>query len=464
MDVFTGYENIMSALGLGTQKKFECWYDRYLKGRETMNLNMDGFSWDNAQIDFNYEFAEVTDNVTAMATYLDIYSQAVARGREIPMRKLGGYIPRQKRYETRDENDYRANMVEIQRISGAAQLMGESPYASIGDYLSKNLMEFAEDFPASHAQSITYQRGQFLSEFGLTLTDANNPNGIVGITFRANVPEENTHMGNYYTVDSETMAVTYDETKNPIEDYNKFLTALLFDGRYGAVEVEADEWSFLTFMGHPVIKKAIGYLAVQGLYTATTSKADADARALEAGANVYLVDGTNTKVMVDFFKRIFPKISNVKLHNNVVAVAKFNDSTKKFEYPLLKAFSEHIMLFRPSGNIGTIKNVAPIRPDASHVYARMFDGRGIMDYWYDPKTKTQHWESELTCLTVPNRPKKLHRFIMGKTVTATYTAVTNPTGSPKSKGYYEKTADGKYVLTTDTTVQESKTYYTKSYV
>lgn len=462
MKDFTGYENIMSALGIGTQKKFECWYDRYLKGRENMNMNMDGFSWDNAQIDFNYEFAEVTDNVTAMATYVDIYSQAVARGREIPMRKIAGYIPRQKRYEPRDENDYRSDMIEIQKISGAAQLMGESPYANIADYLSKNLLEFAGDFPGSHAQSVTYQVGQMKSNFMLKLTDENNPNGLVDIEFRANTPAENTHTGNYYSVDSETMAVTYDGTKNPIEDYNKFLTTLLFDGRYGAVEVEADEWSFLTFMGHPAIKQAIGYLAVQGLFTSSTSKTDADARALEAGSNIYLVDGTNTEVMIGYFKRLFPKISSVKLHNEVVAVAKLNETTKKFEYPLLKAFNEHVMLFRPVGNVGTIKNVAPIRPDSSYIYSKMFDGRGIMDYYYDPRTKTQHWESELTVLAVPNRPKKLHRFVIGKTVIPTYTAVSNPTGNPKNKGYYEKTADGKYVLTTDTTVTEGKTYYTKS--
>lgn len=462
MDSYTGYENIMSALGIGTQKKFECWYDRYLKGRENMDLNMDGFSWDQAQIDFNYEFAEVTDNVTAMATYLDLYSQAVARGREIPIRKIAGYIPRQKRYETRDENDYRASMVEIQKISGAAQLMGESPYSGIADYLSKNLLDFASDFPGSHAQSITYQVGQMKSEFALSLTDANNPNGIVGVSFKANTPAENTHAFQCYTVNSETMAVTYDETKNPIEEFNRFLTKLLYDGRYGAVEVEADEWSLLTLMGHPVFKRAIGYMTVQGLYAATTSKADADARALEAGANFYLVNGTNTAVMVDFFKRIFPKISDVKLHNEVVAVAKFNETTKKFDYPLLKAFSEHVMLFRPVGEIGTIKNVTPIRPDSSYVYAKMFGGRGIMDYYYDPRTKTQHWESELTVLAVPNRPKKLHRYVVGKSVTTKYTAVVSPEGNPKTKGYYEKKSDGTYVLTTDTSVTPSKTYYEKS--
>ena len=59
-----------------------------------------------------------------------------------------------------------------------------------------------------------------------------------------------------------------------------------------------------------------------------------------------------------------------------------------------------------------------MRPDGSYLYSWMFEKRGMMDYWYDPKTRTQHWESELTALAVPNRPKKLHRFIIGKKATA----------------------------------------------
>lgn len=42
--------------------------------------------------------------------------------------------------------------------------------------------------------------------------------------------------------------------------------------------------------------------------------------------------------------------------------------------------------------------------------------------------------------------------------TKNYTAVENPSGNPKTKGYYELT-DGWYVLTKDTTVTEGKTYY-----
>lgn len=41
-----------------------------------------------------------------------------------------------------------------------------------------------------------------------------------------------------------------------------------------------------------------------------------------------------------------------------------------------------------------------------------------------------------------------------------YTAVENPSGNPKTKGYYEKDGDN-YVATTDTTVTDGKTYYEK---
>ena len=426
------YIDVMKALGIGTQKKFECWYEKYLQGCENMNFNMDGFTWDDAQIGFDFEFAEVTDTVTAMATYLDIYSQAVARGREIPLRTIAGYIPRQKRYETKDENDYRTEAVQAQKLAGVAELRGESPYNDIRDYFSKNLLEFAGDFPASHAQSITYQVGQMKSNFGLYLTDKNNPNGIVGVSFKAKTPDENTILGEYYSIDADGN-VTYDENKHPIQDYNKFLNKLLFDGTYGPVEVEADEWSFLTFMGHPDIVRAIGYLEIKGLFISAKTNAEADARASEAGAHIVAVDGNDTAIMIGFFKRIFKKISEVKLHNEMVAVATLNEETKKFEYPLLKAFNEHVMLFRPTGDIGTIKNVTPMRPDSSYLYSWMFDKRGIMDYWYDPRTKTQHWESELTVLAVPNRPKKLHRIVIGKSTAAGVLTQSSPASKSSKK-------------------------------
>ena len=42
-----------------------------------------------------------------------------------------------------------------------------------------------------------------------------------------------------------------------------------------------------------------------------------------------------------------------------------------------------------------------------------------------------------------------------------YNEVSNPTGNPQEKGYYEEVSAGVYELTTDTTVDDQKTYYTK---
>jgi hypothetical protein len=50
-------------------------------------------------------------------------------------------------------------------------------------------------------------------------------------------------------------------------------------------------------------------------------------------------------------------------------------------------------------------------------------------------------------------------------VTYTYTAVQNPTGNPHTQGYYERSGTSPnyvYTLSADTTVNESKTYYTRS--
>ena len=42
-----------------------------------------------------------------------------------------------------------------------------------------------------------------------------------------------------------------------------------------------------------------------------------------------------------------------------------------------------------------------------------------------------------------------------------YNEVSDPTGNPQEKGYYEEVSAGVYELTTDTTVDDQKTYYTK---
>lgn len=455
---FNGYDDIMASFGLNSSKALQVWYDRYFKDRETMQMDISGFAWDVAQIDFAYEFGEVTENITAMATYLDLDSDAIPRGKDISIQKFGGYIPRMKRLETKDEGDFRRELIMMSRLKDGADLRGESPYTSIKEYLSKNLLMNVAEFPDSHAQSLTYQRGQMLSAGALTLTDTNNPGGIVGITFSSNVPAENVHDTPYWTVDA-SGNVTYDATKHPIEDFQNFMAKLKFDGTYGAVEGEIDALdTFLILVRHPDFKKAIGYMVIGGLYTAGKSNSDADARAMEAGA--YTLLSSTEEQEVEWVRQLL-KLDKLTLKRNVVGVAKYDKTKKKMVTNVVKAFNPGVLVIHPTGNIGDIKNVAPLRPDGSAISGRIFGGRGLIEYFYDPKTRVQTWQSELTALLVPNRPKKIHRFnLVGET--ATDTAVTNPTGNPKTQGYYEKNSSGEYVLAEDTTVQSDKTNYTKS--
>ena len=404
---FNGFGGIMQALGLGTSKSLEVWYNKYLQGKETVNFNINGFTWDNQQIDFAYEFGEVFENITAMATYVDSNSEPLPRGREIKIRKFGGQMPRQKRLEVMGENDYRRWLIAAKDLEGVAELRGDSPYNSLIDYFAENVLNTVAEFPQAHAQSLTYQVGQMKSNpDGLVLTADNNESGIIGINFKSNIPDGNITESYYWKDKADGTVESYESAKNPIEDSQNFVKQLKYGGTYGAVTLEIDEEdTFYKFVRHPEFKKAIGYMTIGGLYTAGKTNAESDARALEAGAWALLTaDDAQVK---EWFRKLMG-VDEVIFHNNVVFAPKLNPVTKKFEYPMMKAFNTGVMLYRPSGNIGTIKNVVPLRPDGSAISASIFGGRGIIEYRYNAETRTQTWVSELTALAVPNRPTKMY--------------------------------------------------------
>ena len=141
-------------------------------------------------------------------------------------------------------------------------------------------------------------------------------------------------------------------------------------------------------------------------------------------------------------------------------VEKLNTTSRKYERTLMDAFADETIVIRPQGNIGVIKNVVPLRPDGQAIVGSIFGGKGIIEYMYNRDTREQRWQGEMTALAVLTRPQDMYYF-KGVEAAATYTPVVSPTGNPKAQGYYEKAGDS-YVLTEDTSVQSSKTYYTKS--
>lgn len=455
---FLGLDDLAGTLGLASHKTFQTYYESALKDRETEGLDMEGFEWADPQIDFDYEFLEGEGILSAMATYVDLYSDPTPRGRKTSLKKYTGSIPRQKWVETYGEEDYRKELIEANKAATLGALRGEIPESSIKEYLWNRLFDRMKQFPDRHRNSVTYQVGQMKFKRELTLTAANNPGGLQGVTYKSHIPEANIKKESWYTVDA-SGNVTYVTTIDPIQILMEKIYDLKTDKYrgYTNVVVEMDNATYLRLMKHPKVLQRIGFA---GERTLSLSNQKDQAAAQTAGWEKILTNG------IDFAKNFIQTAIGADaliVHTNVVGQETFNSTNKNYDVAPISPYAEDVILVRPSGIIGQIYNVAPVRPDRSAIFGDIFGGKGIIEYIYDKDNRTQKWKSELTCLAVPTVPKKMFYYEIGGTAsTDTYTAVTSPTGNPKTQGYYEKNSSGEYVLTEDTTVQSGKTYYTKS--
>ena len=403
---FLGLDNIMSSLGLSSPKAFQAWYEESLEGRETEGLNIEGFEWAEPQLDFTYEFLEASGRIKTMATYVDLNSEPLARGKEVELAKLEGTIPRQKRKINRGENDYRKELIALKDADIMARFRGEAPAEGVKAYLANNLFDTLSEIPDSHNASITYQVGQMKSARKLVLTEDNNKGGIIGAEFSAQVPEENIVTEEWYTVDAEGK-ITYVEGVDPIMVLKKKIRAIKQDRYkgYKNVAVEINGKTLFTIAEHPAVLTKLGY----SLRPELMVSANNDKNALKVGTDAYY--SNQDGYMTDYIKRAIGA-DQLIVNDTIVGVDKLNNATKKFEQKKLDVFEEGTILIRPAGIIGSIFNVVPLRPDGQAIVAGIFGGRGIIEYRYNRETRTQTWVSELTALAVPNAPKKLHYFLV----------------------------------------------------
>ena len=404
MDRFMGLDSLMSANGIIDTKAFEAYYNTILAGRETMDLNIAGFEWNDPQIDFTYEMLEMGDDVEVMATYVDLNSPALPSGKQTKFEKLTGSIPRQKYRIVRGENDYRKELILMEEVANVARFQGRDVNTSLEEHLAKYLFTTLVDIPNAHKNSLNYQVGQMKSVGALELTAENNPRGIKGAKFSAKVPASNIITKEWMNKDAATGTYTAVEGADPIEDIKAKIREIRFM-KYRDVTVEIDEQFAFELFKMPSVLKAIGYLVYPNLRI--TPKNDDNASAVARGLE--------DDAIKDYFRRLIGA-DEVIYQNTVVATEKLNAETKNFDHPVMKAFNEDVILIRPSGTIGRIMNVAPLRPDGSAITAGIFGGRGIVEYIYNPQTRTQDWQSELTILAVPTRPKDMYYF-KGVTVT-----------------------------------------------
>ena len=395
MDYYKGLDTLMSYKGLTSSESFSAWYQSVIAPYETQELDLSGFEWDLPQVDFKYEQLEVESQLKVMATYLDAYSEPLPLGTK-GIGALHGSIPRHKAIFRRDEGDMRAVEIARQKINASFILLGAAG-TTFDQVITESLAGGLFELTDAHVGTLNYQRGQMCSTGKVTLTSTNNPRGVQGITFDAQVPTGNTVEKEWFAKDgiSGESAPKFNEEADPVGDIRDFVHTAR--RKYRNVEMEVNAESFYKMMQHPKWQVELGYLRNPVLRLAGT---DGATQAAE------LAKGIFEEEQQTLFRQLVG--IPVKFNNVICGVERWDKQAKGLVRDQLDAFEPYVFAIRPAGQIGTIKNVIPMRPDRQAITTLIYGGRGIIEYRYDVKQKVQEWVSELTALLVPFRPKDMY--------------------------------------------------------
>lgn len=391
-----GFYTLMEEAGILSSKSFSLYIKDVVGFGNLQDLNLDGFSWDPvSSLTFDYEQLIASNRLKVMATYVDKDSEAIPFGTE-GFESARGVVPRQKARFLWDEDDYRKYLDAVSKL--------DFQNTTAKQYALDLLFNGLSDIKSAHELSMTYQRDQMVSNRELYLSADNNPRGIKGLHFYAQVPEANvtTLAGNYrwYTDADKT---TEGSSADPVKDVRTIVRNMKRKG-YTNIILEVDEQSWLDDMDHSKWRTAIGYEIRPDLVLAASNDANALAVGKAAGDDA---------VKAAFAKIIGIPLANIKFRQGLAAVEKLNGKgpDAKLQRVSFRTFNANTYVFYPAGPLGTIKSVLPLVPDSKAMYATFFGGKGLIQYEYDAKAKTQDWWSELTALCVPNRPQEMFYLI-----------------------------------------------------
>lgn len=394
-----GFYTLMDEAGILSSKSFTAYIRDVVGFGNIQDLNLDGFSWDPvSSLTFDYEQLIVSNRLKVMATYTDKDSEAIPFGTE-GFESSRGVVPRQKARFIWDEDDYRKYLDAVSKL--------DFQNTTAKQYALDLLFNGLSDIKNAHELSMTYQRDQMVSNRELYLTADNNPRGIKGLHFYAMVPDSNvtelTAATRWFSSATEKTVANANTDADPVGDIKKIIRNMKRKGMTN-IAMEVDEQSWLDDMDHPKWRTAIGYLVRPDLVLAANN----DANALIVGNNV-----GDEELKAAFARIIGIPLANIKFRQGLAAVETLQGKgpDAKLVRTAMRTFNANTYVFYPAGPLGTIKSVLPLVPDSSAMYATFFGGKGLIQYEYDAKSKTQDWWSELTALCVPNRPQEMFYLI-----------------------------------------------------
>lgn len=391
---FYGLDSLMASKGINSSKVFTAYLNEVFSKRESQEANLEGFVWDTPQLDFTYEMLEMEKNVEVMASYVDLNSPAVPVKKDSNLLVLKGSIPRMKFAVARGENDYRKQLIALNEVKSIANFSNSNESTAVQTYLSKQLFYAVDDIISAFKNSLNYQVGQMKSNAGLTIDNFNNPYGSIRASFKANVPEENHFVKTWFNESDGTEI----PSSTPVDDIRNFVRELKWKvNGYSNVAIEMSEKFLYKLLSHSDVLKAVGY-ALTGIGLRYTKANDDNA--------IAVARGTALDAQKEALRRVL-EVDEIITSKTVCVATK---PTVSEGVTSLDAFQDGVVLVRPTGTIGVIKNVAPLRPDSQAIVGSIYGGRGIIEYMYNRDTREQRWMGELTALAVPVRPKDMYYF------------------------------------------------------
>ena len=343
-------------------------------------LQLDGFQFDPfMQTDFGYEQIITELALNPMAQYYDINSPAIPDSTP-GMKSYTGKIPRMKKVEYFDEDKIRKMKLIEDRKSVTADQVKEAAYGQLFITMDKLI--------GGHTNSLTYQRHQAVSTGKFTISAANNPKGVNGITLDFHVPNTNkqTLSGNSrWWTNSTHITANEGSASNPVNDLKDMVAKARQAGVRGHFEIDID---FLKdILNHSGVNSLIGVAILPASDTsaqqayASIQGEDAKKAALERliGAPIKAIDSLSPLETVAADKKSFVKTN-------------------------IKGFADNVVVFVPDGQIGVVKTVEPIAIAGGN-YASFYGGKLLVTIGADFERKCQSFNTEMTSLVIPEVPQ-----------------------------------------------------------
>lgn len=367
------YDLLSRALGSNDSMKLQGFLDKVV-AKKYNELNIPGFRFaDEMQLDFTYEQLMKTAGINVMANYYDLDSPAIPIGTEGAV-VATGRIPRMKMVEVFNEDKYRKLRIAEQRFGAGADSVVKSAV--------KALFNTVDTLVGGHTNSLTYQRHQIVSTGKFTLTTANNPSGLAGLTFSSHVPSANinTLQGNKKWWTDATYA-TEGSNADPIHDMIEMVDAAHDKGL--SVHFEINKTYLGKILGHSKVVAAIG----ANLFPTASDS---------AAAASYIARDKKIEVLSEIVG------APINAIDAKVATEVWNKSTKALERKTIDAFEANVVVLVPDGELGEVLTVEPIALDGG-TYGTFYGGRLLLTVDVDAVYKCQSFNTEMTSLVVNHR-------------------------------------------------------------